>query len=220
MHLDLMWRLEHGITCAFSTAADGDLRDPLLRRGWLQRIGAVEPCAVMRQVHAVEVIEADPTMTPLAAADAQVSAGGMSLMVFGADCPGLCVAAPDVFAVAHCGWRGTAAGIAGALVAAVARRSRQPPSQYAALIGPGIAWQEYEVDEPVLSARQWPPEAIRPSRTGHAWLDLTAAIAADLRAAGVVAVTRAVPRTSRDNRLWSYRQHGPGLVQGLVAWRG
>ena len=220
MDADLRWMLNHRVCCAFSTAVDGDLRDPELRRAWLDRVGAHGRCAVLRQVHGATVVEADAESSPAALADAQITTDlGLSLMAFGADCPGLCLAAPDLIGVAHCGWRGTAAGIVTALVGEMTRRSQYPPQAFAAFIGPGIAAEDYEVDEPVLSARPWPPASIRPGRPGHAWLDLAQAIAADLQAAGVVEVRVAVPRTGQDGRLRSYRRHGAGLVQGLVAWR-
>ena len=215
----LRWHLPHGVTCCFSTAADGDLRDPLARGTWLRRVRGSERHAVVRQVHGAGIVTAVPT-APLPDADGMVTSEvEVALIAFGADCPGLCIAAPDVLGIAHCGWRGTAAGIVGNLVAAVARRSRHPIACFGALIGPGIAADDYEVDAPVLDARPWPPASVRPGRDGHAWLDLTAAIHGDLSHCGISDIVTATERTSRDPRLWSYRRDGRGLVQGLAAWR-
>lgn len=218
MTKELRWQIAHGVTCAFSAASDGDVRDPARRQAWLERIGVPHPCAVVRQVHGVVVVDAQADRLP--AADAQISTDpSLGLVAFGADCPGLCVAAPDVLGIAHCGWRGTAAGIVGQLVSAVAARSRHPVSTFVALIGPGIAAEDYEVDGPVIDSRLWPQESLRPGRPGHAWLDLPAAIAADVRRAGLSDIATAGGSTSRDPRLWSYRRHGAGQVQALVAWR-
>ena len=219
MSVGLRWHLRHGVTCGFSTAADGEVRDPLARGTWLRRVRGSERHAVVRQVHGAAIVTADPA-APLPDADGMVTSHEeLALVAFGADCPGLCIAAPDVLGIAHCGWRGTALGIVGNLVAEVARRSRHPLATFAALIGPGIAVDDYEVDAPVLDARPWPSVSVRPGRAGHAWLDLPAAIRADLSQSGVDNVVIATERTSRDPRLWSYRRDGSGLVQGLAAWR-
>jgi len=217
---DLRWTLAHGATCAFSTVQDGDMRNALRRQAWLDRTTGSGRGAVLRQIHGADVVEADPESEP--AADAMITTDPtLALVVFGADCPGLCVVAPDALGVAHCGWRGVAAGVVSALVERMAQRSRVPPSAFTALIGPGIAFSDYEVDAPVLSSRVWPAAAVRPGCAGHAWLDLHLTIAEDLRRIGVQAITTAPQRTGRDPRLRSYRLGGgPGLVQALVAWRG
>jgi copper oxidase (laccase) domain-containing protein len=97
--------------------------------------------------------------------------------------------------------------------------SGQSPGQWHAFIGPGISGTQYEVDAPVLTARTWPATAVRPGRTGRAWLDVPEAIAADLVTAGVTQVVRSGICTSSDPRLWSYRQRGAGQVQLLAVWR-
>lgn len=219
MDPELRWRLPYGVVCAFSVRADGDVRDPQARADWLGRVRGDPRSAVVRQVHGAVVVDAAPD-APAADADAQVTNDPtLAVVAFGADCPGLCVAAPDLIGVAHCGWRGTSAGVVGNLVAAMARRSRHPPTDFAAFVGPGIAGDDYEVDAPVLEARPWPDGCVRAGRPGHAWLDLVAAITHDLGAAGVSRITATGVRTSRDPRLWSFRRHGGGLVQGLAGWR-
>ena len=215
---DLRWRIAHRVSCAFSSMGDGDVRDPARRQAWLGRIGVARRCAVVRQVHGAVVVDADVGVA--LAADAQVSTDPtLGLVAFGADCPGLCVAAPDVLGIAHCGWRGTAAGIVRGLIDAVRAHSRHPVSTFAALVGPGIAAEDYEVDGPVLDSRHWPPISLRSGRPGHAWLDLPVAIAAEVRSAGITDITTSGVSTSRDPRLWSFRRQGAGLVQALVAWR-
>jgi copper oxidase (laccase) domain-containing protein len=219
MSQDLQWEIGHGVRCAFSTRANGDIREPGARAAWLATLGITRRSLVVRQVHGNEIV-AGSDGAPPAAADGMVTTDPRAvLVVFGADCPGLCVAAKDAWGLAHCGWRGTAAGIASRLVEAVAARSGDPVASFAAFVGPGIAARDYEVDDPVLSARAWPPPSLHPARPAHAFLDLHLAIAADLGSAGIPTVKLAEARTSRDPRLWSYRRNGGGLVQGLVAWR-
>jgi polyphenol oxidase len=214
----LRWTLAHGVHLAFSTAADGDLRDKQLRDNWLRAQGVAAPCRVVKQVHGKRIIVTERESTR--EADGLVTADpSTALGVFGADCPGLCIAAPDAFGLAHCGWRGTAAGIVGSLVDALQQLSASPRSAWHAFIGPGISGDEYEVDAPVLTARAWPAAAVRPTDQDHAQLDVAVAIGADLAAAGIAHIASANCCTSRDSRLWSYRRRGSGLVQLLVAWR-
>lgn len=213
----LRWKVGD-VQLAFSTATDGDLREQPLRQAWLAKEGIDAPCHVVKQVHGKKIVVAGENLGR--DADGLVSASrGLALGVFGADCPGICVVAPDAFGVAHCGWRGTAAGIVGSLVESLARLSEIPRSQWQAFIGPGIGSDEYEVDTPVISARTWPSGALRPTRAEHARLDIAIAIRADLAAAGVDRVTESGCCTATDPRLWSYRRRGSGLVQLLVAWR-
>jgi copper oxidase (laccase) domain-containing protein len=216
--LPLRWTLGHGVRLAFSEAADGDLRQGQAREAWLRRIGIARPCAVPLQVHGAEVVPATAGETPRA--DGLVTRDHLlAVGVFGADCPGLCLAAPDALGVAHCGWRGTAGGIVARLVAAMRATSRQAPSQWRAFIGPGISGPSYEVDAPVLESRRWPPTALSARANGRASLDLAEAIADDLAAAGIGSVLRAGICTRQDPRLHSYRWQGSGPTQLLVAWR-
>ncbi len=229
----LRWTLAHGVQAAFSTRADGSMYDPDARARWLHSLGIRQPCAVAKQVHGARVLDGRAWLAAAEkgedvaarSGDALVSDDAeLALGVFGADCPGVVLVAPDALAVAHCGWRGAAAGIIAGTVAALTARSRHAPDTWHALIGPGISGPEYEVDAPVLSARPWPASALVPSeRAEHAQLDLAAALDHDLRAQGVTRITRSDVCTAHDGRLHSFRHHGrqPGLgfVQVLVAWR-
>lgn len=217
----LGWDLGHGVRAAFSVAADGDLHDRDRRNVFAAGLGIDSArLAVPRQIHSAAVVEADPSQVAVADGLATGDAG-IAVGVFGADCPGIVLAAPDALGAAHCGWRGTAAGMAAALCAAMHVRSRRPPAAWTALIGPGICAACYEVDEPVLAARIWPPGALRPGRdAAHAQLDLATALTHDLRSAGIGTVRTCGICTRCDARLHSYRANGGGLAQLLVAWRG
>ena len=217
----LRWTLPGGVTVACSAVADGDMRQAERRMTWLNQLGIWRLCMVPRQVHGAVVVDANALDRDLALADGVVSAdGALAVGVYGADCPGLCIVAGQAIGMAHCGWRGTAGGIVGKLIARMCDAVPSiPPTEWSALIGPGISGSRYEVDAPVLAARVWPPAALAAARSGHAQLDLTTAIAADLRAAGVSDVRFSGVCTYDDQRLWSFRRRGAGQVQVLVAWR-
>ncbi len=207
------------VRIAFSQAADGDQRLPARRGAWIVSLG-ISRLAVPRQVHGTVIVDAGASAAELDRADGLVSDDPrLALGVFGADCPGLCIAAPDALGVAHCGWRGVAAGIVTRLVDALAARSAHPRSRWHAFIGPGIRGPAYEVDAPVLAARAWPIAALAPRANGRASLDLPTAIIADLAHAGIAHATASGRCTHEDSRLHSYRWDGPGITQLLVAWR-
>lgn len=213
--MPLRWQLPHGVAVVMSLAGDGDLRLAPARAAWCAANGVPVP-RVCEQVHGCVVLADDAS----GAGDARVSANPQAALgVFGSDCPPLVLAASDALAVAHCGWRGTAAGIVAATVTALAARSAHPPAAWTALIGPGVHPDDYEVDATVLTALAWPAGTVLPGRPGHGWLDLPAAVAALATTAGVGAVARSPLCTSRHPLLRSHRRHGRGHPQLLVAWR-
>ena len=215
----LRWDLAHGVRVAWSTAADGDQRDAGLRAAFSAPLLDGRRLVVPRQVHGVVVLAHDAA--DLSQADGVVASDpAIALGAYGADCPGVVLAAPDALGIAHCGWRGTAGGMVARLAEALTARSRAPRDHWQALIGPGISGPRYEVDGPVLSARPWPAAALSPAATpGRAHLDLATVLEHDLRAAGITAITRSGICTAGDPRLHSFRHHGAGLVQVLIAWR-
>lgn len=189
------------------------------RAAWLAQVAPGLAVVLPRQVHGTLIADAgDPAA--LERADGVVTRDpALALAVLGSDCPGLVLDTGAALGLAHCGWRGCAGGIVPALVERLRSLGGPPPSHWRAFIGPGISQRRYEVDAPVLGAREWPPEAMRRHRPGHALLDLRAVIGVDLRAAGVENL-RVSPRcTATDPWLHSYRLHGPGGNQLLLAWR-
>jgi len=213
----LNWDLPYGVQVAFSTAADGDLREMAQRQAWLKRINWPVDCIVPRQIHGTLVVVADDA-AGLLLADGVVSRSA-SLGVYGADCPGLVIATPHALGLAHCGWRGTAGGIVARLVAALSAVTQDSRETWHALIGPGISAPEYEVDAPVLNARRWPETALSARDAGHAHLDLGETIRCDLITAGIAHITDSGICTHRDPRLHSYRWQGQGPTQLLAARR-
>lgn len=215
----LSWALPYGVRVAWSTAADGDQRDASQRTAFARTQTGGRPLIVPKQVHGVVVVLHDAP--DLSQADGLVTADPkVALGAYGADCPGVVIATPDALGIAHCGWRGTAGGMVVQLCAALEAISRSPHGEWHAFIGPGISGPRYEVDGPVLAARAWPVSALAPSPSpGRAFMDLAAALSADLHAAGIPAVGLSGICTATDPRLHSFRHQGAGLVQMLLAWR-
>ena len=126
----------------------------------------------------------------LSATDALVTVEpGLPLVVLVADCSPLVLVDPlaGVLAVAHAGWRGTVAGVAGATVEAMGRLGADP-TRLLAVVGPTISRPAYEVGpEVVAGLRQLGPAlegAIRP-RGDRFEVDLAEANRLSLVAAGI-----------------------------------
>jgi YfiH family protein len=171
------------------------------------------------QVHGAAVVEGDACRQaqPAPQADAVVCARrGLPVGVVTADCVPLLLATREGAAVAavHAGWRGLARGVVEAGVEALVRLSGEPRETLRAAIGPHVGPCCYEVDAPVLEAlgRFDLSHALRPSRPGHALLDLGAVALAALAACGVpagaVGRATAVCTCCDPRRLASYRRDG------------
>jgi YfiH family protein len=88
----------------------------------------------------------------------------------------------------HAGWRGTASGIAPALLKTMAERFRTRPDRVRVTLGPAIGKCCYEVDAPVARAMAYAPwwgAAARPTGRGRWHLDLREALRRQLVTAGV-----------------------------------
>ncbi len=126
------------------------------------RAAATVGCAAgqvhrVRQVHGAHVVVVDalPTPDPAPEADALVTiTPGAALAVVTADCVPILLADPVSGAVGavHAGWRGTAANIAAAAVAALADRWGVAPDRLVAAIGPSIGACCYEVGDELDAA--------------------------------------------------------------------
>jgi copper oxidase (laccase) domain-containing protein len=140
----------------------------------------------------------------------------LGLAVFGSDCPGLILISPHAFAVAHCGWRGIAAGIVANATHAMTELGAHR-EQIVAFIGPGICHNCYEVDAEVLNAANWPKDSLTTSSKVDRWqLDLARTIAVQLGELGIQQVLHSRVCTSCDLNLHSHRHQGPGVVQVLA----
>jgi YfiH family protein len=187
---------------AFSTAADGDLRESVRNRArFAHHLGAPLPWAEVRQVHGCEVVEVSGP-GEWGSADALFTRSpGVPLAVFVADCVGVVVAAEGGVGVAHAGWRGAAAGVVSALVAKMEEAGLEPVSAH---LSPFIGPCCFEVGREV--ANQF-PAAVALTKTGKLSVDLGRAIAAQLP----VPVGGDSACTFHDESLLSHRRLGPKL---------
>jgi YfiH family protein len=182
-----------------------------------------------RQVHGTTTLLADGASTSLVGTGDALAAGarGIPLAIFTADCLAVILADPgrSALAVAHAGWRGTVAGLAGRLVDVLVTRLQARPAELEAAIGPSIGPCCYEVDEPVVGplGQAFPADWTRwarPAGPGKWRLDLWQANADQLVAAGLRpdAIRNARLCTScRRDLFFSYRREGGGRRLAALA---
>lgn len=205
-------------------AADGD--DPATvarnRADLAARAGLPSPPCWLRQVHGTRVLRFDAPVDGEPEADAAVaSAPGVVLAILTADCLPVVLAARDGGEVgaAHAGWRGLAAGVLEATVAAM----RSGPGELVAWLGPAAGPQAYEVGAEVFEAftarDPRAAAAFAPTRPGHWRVDLYALARQRLADAGVGRVhggglcTISAPR-----RFFSHRRDGRSGRLATLAW--
>jgi YfiH family protein len=174
-------------------ATSGDDPATVERNRGLLREHARLPAAPhwLRQVHgtAVERFDgADTTREPEADA-AVTSTPGTVLAILTADCLPVLFCADDgsEVAAAHAGWRGLAAGVLEATVAAM----RAAPDRLIAWLGPAAGPQQYEIGVEVYDAfvaQDWSAGSAFTTTRPHHWrVDLYALARRRLVAAGVKA---------------------------------
>lgn len=214
--------------------------DPALvhenRRRVLAALGAadlLEGLVMPNQVHGDVVAVVDGASGPVPpevaqGADAVVcTAPGRAVMLLFADCAPVVLVAPGCFAVAHSGWKGTLAGIAGTTARALARAGGVDVRDVAAYVGPHISGAAYEVSEELLAtftgrfgarAQACGPDGAPLAR--H--LDLTACIRASLAEAGVRperVVDAGLCTATNTGRFFSHRaEHGKTGRHAAVAF--
>jgi hypothetical protein len=156
-----------------------------------------------RQVHGADAVFVDAGDAGRGAwaehdavADADVlvtSTPGVALAILVADCVPLALVDPAarVLATVHAGWRGTAAGVVGAALEAMAERGAEA-ARVRAWMGPGVAPERYQVTDEVREGLQGAvrPAALaegvaRPDGPGHWLVDLAAANRQQLERCGV-----------------------------------
>ncbi|VXB28090.1 conserved hypothetical protein [Pseudomonas sp. 8AS] len=175
--------------------------------------------AWLRQVHGVQVVEADPAR--VAEADASWSATpGIASAVLTADClPALfCDRAGTRVAAAHAGWRGLAGGVLEATLDALAL----PAPEVLVWLGPAIGPQAFEVGaevrEAFLASHAEAAQAFTPSANAGKYLaDIYRLARIRLAARGVTAVYGGGLCTVGDARFYSYRRAArTGRVASLI----
>lgn len=185
------------------------------RRRAVAAIGPGARLATVYQVHSADcVIVTEPwpdAERPHADALA-TDRPGLLLGVVTADCAPVLLADPvaRVVGAAHAGWKGAMGGVTDATIAAMealgARRQ-----DMAAVVGPCIARQSYEVDS-AFEARFLEQSGenerfFRPGREGHGWFDLEGYVASRLHGAGVSKVGMLGEDTyAQEARFYSFRR--------------
>ncbi|MDP2317253.1 MAG: polyphenol oxidase family protein [Pseudomonadota bacterium] len=194
---------------AFTGVRDGDHRagaDGDAAARLLAALDTVGPVRVVSQVHGARVVRAEDA-SPAVEADAILSTlPGVVVAVRVADCVPILMSAPGAVAAVHAGWRGTAADIARAALAAVCEAAGCAPTEVRAAIGPSICGACYQVGDDVLDA----VARVAPGagwRVGERNVDLGEANAAILRGEGV-RVDRLPYCTRCGEGFWSYRRDG------------
>jgi len=170
--------------------------------------GRPRPVAWARQVHSARVLPARPGECGEGDALVSASAGDdVVLSIVTADCVPVLLAGPAGIAAAHAGWRGIAAGVVDATVAAMAG----DPGSFAAWIGPAIGSCCYETGQDVADqvAAASDPAIVTPGPAGRPHLDLQQAVRRQLQAAGVRRI-QVLPLCTRCEAaiLHSYRRDG------------
>ena len=214
----------------------GDAADAVIenRRQLEAALQLPSPPRWLKQVHGIEVARFDPLL-PLAgegwgeggrcaepeADGAVTTTPGVVLAILTADCLPVVFAARDgsEIAVAHAGWRGLAAGMLEATVAAM----RTPAGALMAWLGPAAGPDAYEVGVEVFDAfvsrDADASAAFVPTRPGHWKVDLYALARRRLAAVGVTQVHGGGLCTlSAPQRFFSHRRDGRGGRIATLAW--
>jgi YfiH family protein len=138
--------------------------------------------------------------------------------------------ATGAIAAAHAGWRGLAAGVPGAAVAALAHEFGSAPADLIAAVGPSISAERYEVGEEVRASFQsagfsaaqlerW----FRPAERADHWLfDGWRSVQDQLESAGLPEAqvhTAALCTATYPDLFCSYRRDGKGAGRIAAAIR-
>ena len=149
---------------------------------------------------------------------------GQALVTYHADCYPLLFVdrVKGAAAIAHLGWRGALAGVAGETIRAMSGAYGTDPSEVSVLIGPGICRACYEVGAEVfepMGQRFGRPDAYLEERNGRALLDLAALAQLQLQDAGVDAghILQTGWCTREDERWFSHRGQRPGRFLAAIA---
>ena len=180
----------------------------------------------LQQVHGATVLRAPWDGTP--EGDAAVAREpGLLLGIETADCLPVLIVDPErhVAAVAHAGWRGTAASVVPRTVEALVAEGARPEDLLVAL-GPGIGPCCYEVGEELRDAFGPAGERFfQPGPNGRPHLDVRAINNQQLRESGVPSgrIHNVDECTScRADLYFSYRRdgRGAGRMISVVGWTG
>ncbi|ASU83424.1 laccase domain-containing protein [Nocardiopsis gilva YIM 90087] len=175
----------------------------------------------MNQVHSAEVAVADAPGDVGKVDGVVTTRPGLVLATLAADCLPILAADSEagVIGAAHSGRMGTATGVAPAMAAEMVAQGARP-ARITVALGPSICGQCYEVPPEMQEevARRSPEGASR-TRQGTSGVDLRAAVAAQLRAAGIGHITVDERCTLESPELFSHRRDAPTGRFGGFIWR-
>lgn len=180
------------------------------------------PAAWLRQIHSADLVMANAGLC--GPGDALwTSRTRLALSVATADCvPVLLAGGGSHVAAIHAGWRGIVAGVIPATLSALGAAGSSA-SAVGGWIGPSIGPCCYEVGEDVAEAvvRASGGGVASAGPAGRPHLDLQAAVARQLRDAGVALLGHVAECTRCSPRLlWSYRRDGDAAGRNLAfVWR-
>jgi YfiH family protein len=236
------------VRAAWSDTSAGDLRptgegsgDAACLEGWVARVTAVPSSRPvdrvhwMRQVHGstVVLVPADdspgsgafdvpsPSVRAVLGGEADALVSGASstaLAVLTADCASIALGSPEgVFGAVHAGWRGLVDGVVERAVSAMRANGA---TEVVGALGPCIRPECYEFSPPDLDrvAGRLGDRVRAKTAAGRPALDLPAAVAAALAAAGARQQVVAVACTGCGNGYFSHRVRGDTGRQAMVVW--
>jgi polyphenol oxidase len=233
------WHAPAGVHAGTSTRRGGVSRAPFASFNLAAHVGD-QPAAIaanraalktmlalpaeplwLRQVHGVTVAHHDGRSTE-PEADAAVAFGpGRVLAVLTADCLPVVFASRDGerIGIAHAGWRGLAAGVLEATIAALG----VPGADLCAWLGPAIGPPAFEVGEDVrtrfIAADRAAEAAFVANSRGRWQADIYALARLRLAAAGVEAVAGGGECTSSDpGRYYSFRREPVTGRMATLVW--
>jgi YfiH family protein len=187
------------------------------RRAFARAVGiGDEALTTAGAVHGSAVARVDEPKDVVQGVDGLITnSKGVALFATYADCYPIVLWDPVTRAagLAHAGWRGTAAGVAHAVVKAMHDEYGSAPDNIRAGIGPGICGRCYEVGIEVAS--QFEPRFVTPSGDRFL-LDLAAANRAQLEAMGVSDIHVLGLCTKETDYLPSHRRSPDGTRFGAI----
>jgi YfiH family protein len=201
----------------------GDAREAVLANRALLERRLPAPPAWLHQVHGREVVDAATVTTPVDADASFATAPGVVCAILVADCMPVLFTdrAGTRVAAAHAGWRGLAAGVLEATVAAAGLA----PHETMAWIGPAIGPARFAVGDDVREAFMASGDvdgvaaAFAPLPAGKWLADLPRLARLRLAAIGVDDVTASGLCTASDAaRFYSYRRDGVTGRMAALIW--
>ncbi len=177
----------------------------------------------LRQVHGAQVFDADQLAAAATPADAAITREpGRALAILVADCMPVLFASSkgDVIGAAHAGWRGLAAGVLEATVAAMG----VPAAELCAWLGPAIGPRHFEVGAEVREAfvarDSGAAAAFSANQRGRWQCDLAWLARRRLQGLGVMQVAGGEHCTyAEPARYYSYRRDGRTGRMAALIWR-